>query len=335
MHPSSTDLTDAQRSALELLRSADSFLLIGHERPDGDCVGAQGALAQVLRSLGKEVVILNPDPPAGHFEYLLSEGPYTVFDGANVPAHDVCVLLDFNVLSRAGKLADSLAAAPSKKMVIDHHPPAEPDEDPWWDEAFVDVSASATGILVYRIARLLGVEADVQMARAVFTSLVTDTGWFRYSNTDAETLHTAAEMIAAGVVPNDLFDAIYQQTGAGEPHAIGALLSRTEYFAGGRLAVVDLPLERVDGVPALEDGDPVLDILRAVGTVEVVLFLRVREPGVCKLSARSKSDYDVNALAKKFGGGGHAKAAGATIRGSLADVRARLIEAAVSGFPAR
>jgi phosphoesterase RecJ-like protein len=314
-------------AALDLLQRSQRFLLVGHERPDGDCLGSQAALARVLAALGKEVVVQNPDPPAAQFEYLLEERVFTTWDG-RLPEHDVCVLLDFNVLSRSGPMAPALTQAPSKKLIIDHHP--LPD-DAWWDAAYVDVSAAATGSCVWRIAQRLGVAADVRMARAVFTSLVADTGWFRYSNTDAETLATAAEMVRVGVQPADLFRALHQQQRESEPLALGRLLARTQYFAGGRLALIDLPLEP-EGEPRLEDGDFALDVLRAVKGVEVVLFLRVREEGLVKLSARSKTDYDVNALARRFGGGGHVKASGATIRGSLDDVRSKLVAAALEGF---
>lgn len=320
----------AREAALSTLRSGKRFLLVGHERPDGDCVGSQAALARVLAGLGKEVAIVNPDAPAGPFAELVRSGPFGTWNG-KVPPHDVCVLLDFNVLSRCGPMEPALAAAPSRKVIIDHHPLGE---EAWWDDAYVDVSAAATGLLVYRIARAFGVKPDAQLARAVFTSIVTDTGWFRYSNTDAETLATAGELVALGVKPAEVFRSLHQQAAASEPKAIGRLLSRTEYFAGGRLAVVDLPLP-AKGEPNLDDSDTPLDILRAVKDVEVVLFLRAREDGQVKLSARSKSTYDVNALARRFGGGGHVKAAGATIKGSLPDVRARLVEAAVAGFEPR
>ena len=320
------ELNDAQRAAVEKIRTSQRFLLVGHERPDGDCLGSQGALARVLQRLGKDVVIQNPDPPASQFDYLKCEGPFTVWSGSEVPPHEVCVLLDFNEIGRCGGMSAALSAYESHKLIIDHHPLGS---EVWWDDSFVDVTASATGILVHRIAGLLGVETDEVIARAVFTSLVTDTGWFRYSNTDPETMTVAAELLAHGVIPSEMFSRIYQQLETTEPHAIANLLNRTEFFGDGRLAVVDLPLPK-NGEPKLEDSDSVLDILRAVRSVEVVLFLRERGDGNIKLSARSKTTYDVNRLAREFGGGGHVKAAGATIPGVLGDVRTRLIEAALA-----
>lgn len=303
-------------------------MLVGHVRPDGDCVGSQGALARGLMAMGKQVVILNPDHPGPQFEYLYGDCPFQVYEGAELPPHDVVVLLDFNELSRCGAMEAPIDAAPSKKLVIDHHPPSA---GVWWDESYVDVSASATGVLVWRILNELGAEIDAVAASGVFTSIVTDTGWFRYSNTDVETLDVAAEILRRGIDPATIFSSIYQRNPITEPRAIASLLERTEFFADGRLAVIDHPLDAGDA-NMLTDSDPVLDILRSVNDVEVVLYLKEIEAGTCKLSARSKTDYNVNTLARKFGGGGHVRASGATITGELSDVRARLIEGALEEF---
>jgi phosphoesterase RecJ-like protein len=222
----------------------------------------------------------------------------------------------------------ALMRAPSKKLVVDHH---IHHGTPWWDARFVDVSAAATGLLVARIAQHLGVPLDATAARGVFTSIVTDTGWFKYSNTDAETLRVAAELVASGVVASDLYRAIYQSRSHVHPAYIGRLLSSLEYHAQNRLAVIQQTQAQATD-PNLVDSDEVLDILRSVKSVEVVLFLRELEQGGVKISARSKSDFDVNALMRRFGGGGHRKASGATVEGSMAEVRARVVAAAVQDF---
>lgn len=324
------DPTEAQSRALELLKSGRRFLLCGHVRPDGDCLGAQVALARVLAALGKEVWIQNADAPEPRYDYLAREVRFGVYQGGELPRHDVSVLLDFCELSRTGAMEPALAAHASKKLVIDHH---VPPGAPWWDEAYVDVRAAATGLLVRRIAAQLGVQLDAAAARGVFTSIVTDTGWFKYSNTDTETLTAAAEMTALGVVPNVIYAALHQRQPLGHPPALARAIERLEYFADGRLAVVDIPIGPGDA--GALDTDEVLDILRAVEKVEVVLLLREVATGGVKLSARSKGDFDVHALARQFGGGGHKKAAGATIAGaSLADVRTRLVAAAIDALTA-
>jgi phosphoesterase RecJ-like protein len=316
--------------ALELIARGRRFVLSGHQRPDGDCLGAQAALASLLVDQGREVWIYNPDPPEKRYLYLGEKVPQRAYQGGDLPVHDVSVLLDFSELSRTGTLAPVLAAQSSKKLVVDHH---VHHGAPWWDACYVDVAASATGLLVRRIARELGWKLDRAAAQGVFTSLVTDTGWFKYSNTDAETLATASEMLALGVDSARIFDQLYQQRSRHHPLYLAKLLARSEYLAEGRLVLVDQPLaEKID--PDLVDSDELLDILRSVAGVEVVLYLREIQNGSCKLSARSKTAYDVNALARRFGGGGHKKASGATIPGKLSEVRAQIIAAALEGFGA-
>ena len=314
--------------AIEILREGRRFLVCGHVRPDGDCIGAEAALARTLASLGKSVEIVNPDPIEPRFSYLAEACEYRFFRGS-LPEHDVAVLLDFCEIERTGPMAAHLRRASSKKVVVDHH---LSHGAPWWDAAFVDPTASATGVLVYRLAKALGVPLDSAAAKGVFTSIVTDTGWLKYSNTDAETLRVASEMVTLGADPNSIYAALNQQRPKVHPLFIGRLLSRAQYYADDRLAVVDLPVSEGFASEQL-DSDEVLDILRSVATVEVVLYVRELADGTCKLSARSKGAYDVNALARAFGGGGHKKASGATLQGPLAAAREKVVEAAIAGFP--
>lgn len=308
---------------LAAIHASSSVILTGHERPDGDCIGAQAALARVLEALGKRVHVLNPDPPEAAFDYLASEVEYGVHTGEALPEHDLCVLLDISELERCGSLAEPLRASSASKLVIDHH---VHHGDEWWDHCLVDRSASATGLLVHRLAAALGVELDPVASAGVFTSLVTDTGWFKYSNTDAETLRVAGEMVTRGVQPDLLFSAIYQRNEPALPHELGQLLANLEYFADGRLALL---ASDPKGGPFDGNSDLLLDILRSVDRVEVVLFLRIASDGRIKLSARSKGSFDVNALAREFGGGGHVKASGATLDGPMEAARSALLEAAL------
>ncbi|HPF12994.1 MAG TPA: bifunctional oligoribonuclease/PAP phosphatase NrnA [Planctomycetota bacterium] len=314
----------ADQQALRMLLDHERILLTGHVRPDGDCIGAQAALYPVLKALGKQVRILNSHLPEAQFDYLTTEIPFDVDDGGAVPEHDVVILLDCSEISRTQDLAPRLEAFDSKKMVIDHH---ILPEHPWWDAAYVDTSASATGLLVYRIAKELGVPLSPVARKGVFTSIVSDTGWFKYSNTDGETLAIAAELVAQGLHPEAIYASIYQRKPASHPMAVANALQGLRYHARGRLATIAVPLAPDGSSPDL-DSDDVLDMVRSVGQVEVVLFVREMQPGVCKLSARSKTDFDVNRLARQFGGGGHAKASGATLSMPLAEAERQLVAAA-------
>jgi len=330
---------------LAVLRGARRVLLCGHERPDADVLGSQGALASLLRSLGKEVAIVNPDPPAPRYALLAERYDYGSIDDASteaasagdgagaveagesrpLPAHDAICLLDANERSRARGLEEALARPDTPALVVDHHPH---EGEPWWDAAVHDPGASATGVLVWRIGAWLGGDLDADGAVALFTSLATDTGWFRYSNTNAECHRIAAALIEeAGVDPGAVHAALEERDDPEQPRVLGELLSRVEYHEDGRLAWVELPVDpglRTD----LVDGDGLLDRLRSVESVRVACFLREVPGGHCKLSVRSKGDYDARALCAALGGGGHARAAGATIAGPLAEVRGRVLEEA-------
>lgn len=318
----------AREAALELVRGAQRFLLLGHRAPDGDCAGSQAALAGALESLGKDVWILNPDPLQPSLDHLARHRTFGVWRGGDLPAHDVAVALDFNEFSRCGALHAPVAAAPSRKLVVDHHPV---HGEPWWDAAWLDVGASSTGVLVRRMARALGADLDEGAALGVFTSLVTDTGWFKYANTDAESLRTAAEMVDLGVDPAAMYAQVCQRASRERPLGIGRALGHLRYHGGGRLAVVALPAAR-DGEAELAEGDEVLDLMRAVERVEVALFLRQARGGEIKLSARSKGEVDVNLLARRFGGGGHTRASGASLKGDLEACRAAVVDAALEAL---
>lgn len=314
----------ARRAALALVRSAERFLLVGHQRPDGDVLGSEVALAGVLTALGKHATVLNPDPADPAFDFLAEEVELGADDGGPLPRHDVAVFLDFSELQRTGALAERLADAPSKKLVVDHHLFAG---EPWWDAEWRDSGAAATGVMVARLAAELGVEPTGAAARGLFVSLATDTGWFRHANTDAETLGLAARLVAGGVRPDEVHARLFQRRSPDEPLALARMLARVAYHEDGRIALVEVPLSL--GVPdELSEGDGVLDVLRAVAPVEMALFVREREPGVWRLSARAKGAANVHGLARRFGGGGHAKAAGATLSGSRDAVVLALLSAA-------
>ncbi|HET6202106.1 MAG TPA: DHH family phosphoesterase [Planctomycetota bacterium] len=308
----------ANRTAAEILRQEDRFLITGHVRADGDCLGAEVALWHLARALGKEATIFNPDPVAERYSFLKQGTPFRAFDPARgpeqVPPFDVLFVCDVAVLSRTGPLEPILRARPALRVCVDHHVPERGES---WDAAYVDESAPASGYLVWRLALEMGVRLPREALEAVFVAITTDTGWFRYSNTSAAALSAAAEIVAAGVDVAGVYRRVFQQFPPQWPSGIAALLGTLRYHAEGALAVVAIDRKglRDRGVESLEDPDEVLDILRCVGPVEVVLYLRELDDGRVKGSLRSKGDFDVNAFARRFGGGGHKKAAGFELPG--------------------
>ncbi len=307
-----------QHPILDLIARSRRFVLTGHENPDGDCLGAQAALYHLLRALGKDVVVLNPDPLTHSYDFLARHTPFTsVRTGAPVPPMDVLVLLDCHELSRVGSLGDRFRIMQPKIAVIDHHLGSDAGDG---TVNFVDPTAAATGALVRELWRMHDLPLTAPAAEGVFLSLVADTGWFRYSNTDSGVLRMAAEMIDAGVRPAEFYDRIFRRHQAESVGLLARTLTTHQIRLDGRYAyaVVDRPTmdlaSRIDF-----DTDTIMEPLRSLESVEVVALLKERANQIVKLSLRARGDVDVQRIAATFGGGGHRKAAGATMNMPLTE----------------
>ena len=300
----------------ELLRTRQSFVLTGHEHPDGDCLGSQVGLYHLLRALGAEVAIMNPDPVARSLRYLQKDTPILNYREAGMLTEcDVLVLLDCANLSRLGEMEDAVRGQNPQIVVIDHHVGSEDGDG---TVCLVDVSAAATGVLVYRLYKELGVEIPPEAAVGLFTSIVADTGWFRYSNTDRPTMEMAGELIDLGVQPDAIYDRMFRDQDPQSIQLLSDSLATHQFRLGGRLVVasLDMPLMSRIGRSGF-DTDSVLEPLRSVEGVEVAALFKQIPGGAVKLSLRSMGGANVQAIAAHFGGGGHVKAAGATMQMSL------------------
>ncbi|HLQ36749.1 MAG TPA: DHH family phosphoesterase [Planctomycetota bacterium] len=295
-----------------LLRQHQRFLLTGHENPDGDCLGAQCALLHLLRALGKEVHIVNPDPIGRNYAFLTRHTPFaSARANEPLPPVDVVVLLDCAQLQRTGALGPRLRATGAVLTVIDHHVGSEHGDG---SVSFVDSKAPATGALVHRLYGELAVPLSPAAAEGVFVSLVADTGWFRHSNTDAAVLELAALLVRDGVDPSALYDRMYRRMHPDSARLLGEALGLSQLRLHGRLAVVCLDKALMERAARADfDTDLVLEPLRSLEGIEVVAVFKERFDGAVKLSLRAKKDIDVQRIAASFGGGGHKKAAGASM----------------------
>ncbi len=318
---------------LHLIREKRRFLLSGHEHPDGDCLGAQVALHHLLRALGKQSRIVNPDPLVKSHDFLLRHTPFEHYRPEQpLPEADALLLLDCAHLSRLGALGKVLAATRPLIGVIDHHVGSEHGDGA---VNLVDSAAAATGVLVHGLWRQAGIPLTPPAAEGVFVSLVADTGWFKYSNTDAKVLQIAADLVAAGVDPTRVYDALNRRNHADAVGLLAKALQTHEFRCGGRYvqATIDrLQMERAQQVSF--DTDAVLEPLRSVEGVEVVGLFKERYDGAIKLSLRAVGAVDVQAIAKVFGGGRHKKAAGATLHLPMAKALALVEEQVAAAISA-
>jgi phosphoesterase RecJ-like protein len=303
--------------------------LTTHVNPDGDGLGSEAGLAHLLRERGIEVCVTNPTPTPTRFRFLFDELPGVDRTGEAVRElrrADVIVVLDISELSRLGMLAETVRDRGVPVACIDHHisqgalPPGP---------RYVDPTASATGELVFEIAKANGWRLEQPAARGLYVALLTDTGGFRFSNTHPRTLRIAAELLETGLDPEGIYLDVYARAPEGRPRLLSEALQTLVVEPDIGLAWVTVPPGAVERYGLTSDDlDGVVEYPRSVEGVRMALLFREVSAGRIKVSLRSVGAVDVASFARQFGGGGHTKAAGLALVGSLAEVQATVLSAA-------
>ena len=324
---SDTRRADIARLAAEL-HPGRRVALSTHINADGDGCGSGTALARLLVQRGLKPFIVNPTPWPAMYRFLLGSD---VIDrspdgAAALRDADVLIVHDISDVKRLGALADTVRRLSIPKLVIDHHLPSD---EPPSDITLSDTAACATGELVFDFASALGLELTAAIAQSLYAAILTDTGGFRFSNTTPRCHAIAAALLAAGVDPEEMYTRIYASAPVGRLQLLGEAL---ETLAIDRehgitwISVASGALERHE--VRSEDLDGIVEHARSVSGTRLALFFRDLGHGKVKVSFRSTGDVDVNRFARQFGGGGHAKAAGALIAGTLDTVRDSVVAAA-------
>jgi phosphoesterase RecJ-like protein len=312
----------------ELIKSYRRFVLTSHVRPDCDALGSELGMAGVLEALGKEVRVVNPHPTPPHLEFIDAQKKIRQI-GRDVAAEtladaEAMMVLDTSAWAQLGDMGDVLRATRAKKIVLDHHV----SSDDLGAEEFKNVAAEATGRLVFEAAEHLGVKITAEIATPLFAAVATDTGWFRFNSTTAETFVLAAKLVAAGAKPDRIFQSLYERDTLARLRLRGLILARTSSELNGRLAHSAALKEDFEATGALPvDTEDVINLLLGVAGTEVAVMLVYQSSGGFKISFRSRGQFDCAALAQKFGGGGHKAAAGAYVEGAFPAAQAKVLDA--------
>lgn len=319
-------MTQAPSSFPEIaqaLRHHQKFAVLSHVRPDGDALGSQLALALALQKLGKEVRVWNEDGMLEKYSFLPRAQLLTQPPGAPED-FDVAVALDTAIQNRLGTPLESIRSA-KLWINIDHHP----SNPRYGDLVCVDPTAPATGQILFEFFKAENFPIDRDIAENLFVAISTDTGSFQYSNTTARTFALAAELVAVGVDVGRVSQQLYESYPRRRIELLRELLRTMRFGAEGKVASFSLSLKTAAELGVLpEDNEGLIDHIRAIRGVVVAVFFEELADGKVRVSMRSKDDaVDVCAICQKFGGGGHTLAAGARIRGTLAEVEQRVVEA--------
>lgn len=303
-----------------------TFLITTHLNPEGDGIGSELLLAMILKRLGKNVSVYNFDPAPKNLKFLPGADFIIQKEKVDEP-FDIIFVLDSGDLSRTGFLTEKHLRK-YKVISIDHHRTSKPFGRINW----IDKKASATAEMVYRLSEVLGIELDTDMALCLYTSLYTETGSFRFSNTTPEIHHIVSRLIKMGINPWSVVLKI-ESLSFERLTLLGHLLLSTEINRDGRLAwmtVTDDLFRKTR--TTVEDIEDFINFPRLVRGVEVALLFREvipstpKEPKVCKVSFRSNGQFDVAEFAERYGGGGHRNAAGCTAEGTIEEVKKRIIK---------
>jgi len=236
----------------------------------------------------------------------------------------VWIVLDTTAWAQLGAMADALKSSRAVKVVLDHHVSG----DDLGAELFKDTDAEATGCLVIEAADHLGVPLAPEIARPAFVALATDTGWFRFSSTTSGTLRLASRLVDAGAQPDQLYKALYENDSYARLQLIGRALACTRTELGGRLICGWLTGADFTATGALpSDSEDIINTMLSVSGTEVAVILVEQSTGGFKISLRSRCQVDCSAIAEKFGGGGHRKAAGAFLNEPLESARQKILDA--------
>jgi phosphoesterase RecJ-like protein len=309
-------------------RAGRSVAISTHINADGDGCGSETALARLLEGRGMKVKIVNPTPWPETFRFLLGTDltDYSDQGPTALRGIDLLIVLDIADVRRLGSLADSVRQLKIPKLVIDHHIPSD---EPPSQNMLADVTACATGELIYDLAITLGMEITPEIAAGLYVAVLTDTGGFRFSNTSARCLAVASQLLAAGVEPEEMYRRLYASLPLGRLHLLRDALATLEVDPAYGISWISVAAGAAEeyGLKS-EDLEGIAEHPRSVGGTRLAVFFRDLGHGKIKVSFRSTGSVNVNDFAKQFGGGGHARAAGALIPGTLEEVQHNVIAAA-------
>jgi phosphoesterase RecJ-like protein len=306
----------------DFIDSYDTFLLTTHINPEGDAIGSEIALKAFLESRGKRVTIVNSSPTPKNCEWLDPAGEIHIYPDQYKPemmeAADAVIITDVNGWIHLGSFADAVKASDKPRACIDHH---QGVEDQFADVMVSDTAAASAGLLVYECIKALGGEITPIIADAVYASIITDTGTFRFTNTDERVFRTAAELLSCGADAFNIHRLVFGNRSWQAANLLGPVLNSLESAVDGKLAWIYMTNSmREEAGASYEDSDGMIDLVRAIRGVELCLFFKETDRGTVKISLRSNGRVDAYKIARKHGGGGHRMAAGMTLEGEMRSV---------------
>ncbi|MFN8002329.1 MAG: bifunctional oligoribonuclease/PAP phosphatase NrnA [Acidobacteriota bacterium] len=303
---------------IELIEKHERFAITSHIRPDGDSLGSSLALCWILRGLKKDAEVIMCDHVPHAYRKLPGAEDVRVVKDID-RSYDAVFVIECSDVDRPGlpSLKDQFV------VNIDHHSTTALFGDLNW----IDSTAAAVGEMIYNLAKAIGSKISSEIASCVYAALLTDTGSFHFSNTTERTFKIASELVRHGAQPAKLSQAIFYNYPYAKVRLVGAVLSTLQRDETGRIAWIKMSKDAMSQTGATEDdSDGIINYPLTVGDVEAVAFFRELPNDTYRISLRSKNRVNVARVAEQFGGGGHANAAGFTIKANYETLSSEVIE---------
>jgi len=305
----------------------DKFILTTHESPDGDGLGAEYALCSALLDIGKEVQIINSDSPAHKYNFFDQK---KLIKTINIDT-DFPVDLDrWNLIvldtepGNIGSIVETVLTGCREVVVLDHHSPKGTIEYRNW----LVPEASSTCEMIFRILEAMRVGFKQDVAVALYTGIVYDTGSFIYPKTQARTFRIAETLVSSGAIPNEIFSYLYESKSKGALMLASLVTSTMMLYEEDRVAVQIMPRDTLIASGAdYDESQEIVNFPLQCGEVRVSIFLKENELGIKRCSMRSKGEVDCAAVSHIFDGGGHKTAAGFGFNKPFMEIQEEVLEA--------
>ena len=315
------------REAIEAIKKGRRFLITAHVNLEGDALGSQLAMKELLTGMGKEAFILDSDPVPEHYRFLPKAAEVSdKFDKVGV--FDTAVVLDCPTLNRTGKVRDVIKARAVPVINIDHHVSNEKFGDVNW----VEPNASSAGEMVFRLFKETAVKMTKEVALSLYIAILTDTGSFNYDNTSSVTHEIAGELLGYGLDPALVSENVYERRSVEDINLLGLVLATIRVNKNGTVAYLEVTKDMLDKTGAdLAKSEGLINFARSIDGVKVAVLFKEdqKDKNKINISFRSKGNgdvIDVNRIASIFGGGGHTKASGCVVTGKLEEVKKKVLD---------
>lgn len=307
---------------------AESVAIFSHVRGDGDCLGAQTGLAEILFSAGFPIALYNQEVLSENFGFLPRFDEIRPFDEVS-PLPDVCIAVDCATLERIGNLPEAILSRPW--INIDHHI----SNDAFGDLNIIDGNASSTCEIISKMVFEEALNINSRAATALFSGISTDTGSFLYPSANAQTFYIAAQLLQAGANKNLVQEHIFENTSKKKVEILQYLYAHIQYLQHDAVAYCMFSNETMDMLDASAlDLEGIVSLIKEIQGVEVAVLFTEAKKGACKVSLRSRDRFDCNRCCSTFGGGGHIRASGATLQRPFEDAVNAVLQEIVSEWEA-